>query len=188
MPPVLPAVVRVPTRLTTPRLIVRTSVPSDARELNALIRESLPQLKPWLPWAQHEPSLAETRTLLKTRAADFRSRAHFMFLLTSRRSGKILGAIALLRIDWNVPKMEIGYWCGTRHTGRGYMTEAARAVAELAFEALGAHRVEIVCDTRNQASRAVAERLGFKLEGVHRHERRAPDGALADTCFYAATR
>lgn len=188
MPPVLPAVVRVPTRLTTRRLVIRTPVPSDARELNALIRESLPELKPWLPWAQKEPALSETRAFIKQRTADFRARSHFMFLVTSRRSGRLLGAIALLRIDWSVPKMEIGYWCGTAHTGRGYMTEAAQVVAELAFEDLGARRVEIICDARNRASRGVAERLGFRLDGTLRHERRAPDGTLADSCIFSATR
>lgn len=183
-----PPVVRIPTRLQTRRLLLRTGVPSDTRELNALIRDSLPDLKPWLPWAQQPPTLAETRTLLRTRANDFRSRAHFMFLLTSRRSGKILGAIALVRPDWSVPKIEIGYWCSSRHTGHGYMTEAAQAVAELAFEVLGVRRVEIICDSRNQTSRAVAERLGFKLEGIHRLDRKAPDGTIADTCVFAATR
>lgn len=183
-----PPVVRIPTRLPTRRLLLRTAVPSDARELNALIRDSLPDLQPWLPWAQQPQTLAETRTLLRARANDFRSRIHFMYLLTSRRSGRLLGAIALLRPDWSVPKIEIGYWCGSKHTGHGYMTEAAQAVAELAFEVLGARRVEIVCDSRNRASRAVAERLGFKLEGILRLERKAPDGTIADTCIYAATR
>lgn len=188
MNPTPPPPIRVPTRLVSRRLILRSPVPSDAPALNALIRDSLPELKPWLIWAQEPPPLKETRSFIRARLEDFRARTHFMFLLTSRRSGKILGSSALLRIDWSVPKMEIGYWCGTEHTGKGYVTEAAGLLAQLAFETLGAKRVEIICDARNQASRGVAERLGFKLDGTLRHERRAPGGELAETCIFSATR
>lgn len=183
----IPPLVQVPTRLVTRRLILRAPVPSDAPELNALIRSSLPELKPWMIWAQTPPPLAETRAFIRARLADFRARTHFMMLLVSRRSGHIVGSMAILRIDWAVPKMEIGYWCATRSTGHGYITEAAGALTHLAFETLGAARVEIVCDARNTGSRAVAERLGYRLDGILKNERRSPDGQLTDSCLYAVT-
>ena len=56
--------------------------------------------------------------------------------------------------------------CGTV-CGHGYITRAARAVATRCVAA-GFHRVEIRARTDNARSRAVAERLGFQLEGVMR--------------------
>ena len=48
-----------------------------------------------------------------------------------------------------------------------------------------AHRVELVTDEQNLASRKVAERCGFELEGIHRNVQRAPDGSLRNSCIYA---
>jgi RimJ/RimL family protein N-acetyltransferase len=50
---------------------------------------------------------------------------------------------------------------------------------------LGANRIEITADARNAASRRVAEKCGFELEGIRRHSRRDVHGKLADSCLYA---
>jgi RimJ/RimL family protein N-acetyltransferase len=54
-----------------------------------------------------------------------------------------------------------------------------------AFTHLRAARVELITDEENTRSRRVAERCGFTLEGVLRHERRAEDTGLRNTCVYA---
>ena len=63
---------------------------------------------------------------------------------------------------------EIGYFCVREARGRGLMTEAARAVAEWLVRERGVERVEWRADTANAASRRVAERAGFRTEGVLR--------------------
>lgn len=105
-----------------------------------------------------------------------------------RASGLYAGGSGLHRIDWSVPRFEVGYWVRTRFLGRGYATEAARAVSEAAFEQLGARRVEIRCDDRNRRSAQVAERAGFALEGILRQDTRHFDGSLRDTRVYARVR
>ena len=75
-----------------------------------------------------------------------------------------------------MPKFEIGYWCSTRFSGQGYTTEAVRGIAALAFEALGAKRVEIRCDPLNRLSARVAERAGFRLQGELRNDALGTDG------------
>ncbi len=87
-----------------------------------------------------------------------------------------------------MPKLEIGYWCRTSLSGRGLVTEGVTAVAAYAFEHLHAMRLEIVTDEENQASRKVAERCGFTLECTQRYQRRATDGSLRNTCWYAKLR
>jgi len=61
-------------------------------------------------------------------------------------------------------------------------------VVRLAFDLLGAHRVEIRTDPRNQRARRVAERLGFALEGHLRHCAVGPDGLPADRLVYGFIR
>ena len=85
-----------------------------------------------------------------------------------------------------MPKFEIGYWCHTGMTGRGYVTEAVRGIGAFAFDVLGAQRVEIRCDPLNRPSTRVAELAGFTLEGELRNDARATDGTLRNTLVFSA--
>ena len=59
----------------------------------------------------------------------------------------------------------------------------------LCFSELKANRVEIRCDSLNKKSRAIPEKLGFKLEGVLESASVAVDGnGLRDMCVFAMTR
>jgi RimJ/RimL family protein N-acetyltransferase len=53
------------------------------------------------------------------------------------------------------------------------------------LEKLGAKRVELVTDEENVASRGVAARCGFRLEGVLQNVMQSPDGRLRNSCIYA---
>ncbi len=68
------------------------------------------------------------------------------------------------------------------------MTEAVQGICEYAFNELKARRLEIRCDTLNNKSKAIPERLGFLLEGTLRFEDTSVDGEkLTDTYIYAKT-
>lgn len=98
-----------------------------------------------------------------------------------------VGSSGLHNIDWSVPKFEIGYWCRSKFIGKGYITESVRGLTVFAFEILKANRVEICCDQKNIKSRKIAERLGYRLEGIFRNYRLTVDNQLEDTCVYAMT-
>lgn len=63
---------------------------------------------------------------------------------------------------------EIGFWAAREHRGRGYVTEAVLALSRWAFTRAGIDRMEWRAEVGNTASRAVAERAGFTMEGVLR--------------------
>ncbi|WP_141580855.1 GNAT family N-acetyltransferase [Actinomadura sp. WMMA1423] len=63
---------------------------------------------------------------------------------------------------------EVGVWLSAGARGRGLITTAVRVMIDWAFGVRGMHRVEWLCDPRNAASAAVAERLGMTCEGVMR--------------------
>jgi RimJ/RimL family protein N-acetyltransferase len=63
---------------------------------------------------------------------------------------------------------EIGFWAAKEHRGNGYITEAAVAAARWAFTRMSVDRLEWRAEVGNKASRAVAERAGFTLEGILR--------------------
>ncbi|MGL4610186.1 MAG: GNAT family N-acetyltransferase [Trueperaceae bacterium] len=104
-----------------------------------------------------------------------------------KATGRLIGNSGLHRIDWETPKFEIGYWCRTSETGKGYVTEIVRGLAKLCFEKLNAARIEIRCDDLNVKSYSVAERCGFSLEGVLKNDERNSKGELRSTRIYALT-
>src|SRR5262249_2705803 len=102
-----------------------------------------------------------------------------------RESGEFVGATGLHRIDWQVPKFEIGYWCRTSLVGRGYVTEAVAELVRFTFDTLNAARIEIRTDVNNIRSYRIAERLGFTLDCIFRRDARTAQGTLRDTRVYS---
>jgi len=176
---------RWPQWLETPRLILRIPEPVDAPLLNAAIEESFAELTPWLPWAKEPQSLQQTETFCAAAREQWQRDERYSVIMVSKDDGTIVGGTGYPRLDWEVPKFEIGYWCRTAFTGRGYVSEATRALTVFAFDNLAAARVELRMDAANAGSWRVAERLGFELEGVLRAEARNNRGGISDTRVYA---
>ncbi|GAA0609208.1 GNAT family N-acetyltransferase [Streptomyces crystallinus] len=84
----------------------------------------------------------------------------------SEAEGALVAMVGVMRRGENVA--ELGFWAAKEHRGRGYMTEAALAVARWAFESAGVERLEWRAEVGNTASRAVAEKAGFTMEGTLR--------------------
>ena len=186
-----PLLLDVPESIQTARLDLRIPRPSDGVAVCEGITESLEELRKFLgslPWAANEPSIEASETFCRRSAAQFMARGDFPFLLFERPTGRFVGATGLHRVDWGVPKIEVGYWRRTSAGGRGFVREAVAAVVLYAFVELKMERVELITDSENWPSRRVAEATGFRLEGVLRRDRRAPDGSLRDTCVYARLR
>ena len=78
-----------------------------------------------------------------------------------------MGAISL---DLNLEhkRAELGYWVGLPFWGRGYATEAGRAMLDYGFDEIGLNRIEALYLLRNPASGRVLDKLGMMHEGVRR--------------------
>jgi RimJ/RimL family protein N-acetyltransferase len=110
-------------------------------------------------------------------------------MILLKGTGTIIGGTGLHRIEWSVPKFEIGYWVRTGYGGQGFITEAVNGLTQFAFDTLGARRIEIRCDVRNVRSANVARRAGYPLEATFRHDARDHiNGKLRDTYIFAKVR
>ncbi len=174
-----------PESFETGRLLIRSPLPGDGPQMHAAVNESLGELTPWMPWPKEHRTVEDSEASVRRARARFVAREDLMLLLLHKGTETLVGSSGLHRIDWNVPKFEIGYWCRTRFAGQGYVTEAVRGISAFAFEALGARRLEIRCDSRNLPSARVAERAGFRLEGELRNNELDTSGHLRDTRVYA---
>ncbi len=183
-----PILLDFPDQFESERLILRAPRPGDGPALNEAVVDSLDHLRPWMPWAKEAPTVAESEAIIRRGAARWLTREDLWLMLIRKRDGRWLGGSGLHRIDWSVPRFEIGYWVRAGEEGKGYITEAVRAITHFAFETLQAERLEIRCDTQNTRSAAVAERCGYTREGTLRHDSRSPDGELRDTLVFSLIR
>jgi RimJ/RimL family protein N-acetyltransferase len=174
----------VPDQLETDRLILRCPKLEDTALIFESARESLDELKLWMPWATENFSLDDAESFVRRSIAQYVLRENLTFSCFDKTTGRHICNSGLHRINWDVPRFEIGYWCRSSETGKGYVTEVVRALSKLCFE-LKAARVEIRCDDLNFKSAAVAERCGFTLEGVLKNNERNPNGELRSTRVYA---
>jgi len=186
-----PLLIDVPEVIKTPRVRLACPRPGDGAALYSAISESLDTLRAWpmsLPWASAPQSIDVAEAYCRSAFASFHARTDFPMLMWLPRGRTVIGSTGLHRIDWAVPKFELGYWGRPAYLGRGLISEAVDALAKLALTLFGARRLEICSDDANVRSCRLAERIGFALEGVLRNQRIAPDGSLRHTRIYARVR
>lgn len=127
-----------------------------------------------MPWAR-DPTLDGNLALAVRDEKGWREDRFHHFAVIEKESGLALGIVGLNRRGKDAP--ELHYWIRTSHTGRGFATEASRAVIDWAREALKVERLALWAGTDNLASRRVAEKLGFVHAGPLDWR---PEGGLGD--------
>ncbi len=178
-----PILLDIPDQFETERLIIRAPRSGDGPAIHEAVIETLDSLRDWMPWAIQEQTVELLEEFARRGASAYIARLELPLLLW-RKDSTFVGASGLNRLDWTVPKMEIGYWCRKRFEGQGYISEAVRGITKFAFNELGARRLEIHCDARNERSANVARRCGFQLEGQFRHNEFDTSGELRDTLIF----
>lgn len=178
----------IPILLEGDRLILKAPDVEYAPMMQQAIQESIDDLKKWLNWAKYIPSLEECEERATTALEAFRESRDLPFYIFTKDGQYFIGRVGLHRIDWSVPKFEIGYWIRTSCRGQGYATEAVQLLTQFAFQKLNANRVEIRCDDNNLRSKAIPQKLAFRLEGILYNETLTPDGQLRNTMVFAKIR
>jgi RimJ/RimL family protein N-acetyltransferase len=90
------------------------------------------------------------------------------FAVCAAGEGEALGALTVLRIDWEYRRGDLGYYLGAPGRGRGLMSRAVRVVCPWVFAKLGLQRLQLHTEVDNGPSQRVAEAAGFVREGVLR--------------------
>ncbi|MBD2868971.1 GNAT family N-acetyltransferase [Paenibacillus arenilitoris] len=183
-----PILLEIPERFESERLLIRAPLWGDGAAINEAVRESIEELRPWMPWAQTIPTIEESEAGIRHSRLQFIERNDLRLLLVHKETGQLVGSSGLHRIDWQARKFEIGYWVRTAFEKQGYVTEAVNGITNFAIQELQANRIEIRCDSRNSRSAKVAERAGFTLEGILRNDKCDVDGSLRNTMIFSKVR
>jgi len=101
-------------------------------------------------------------------------------------SGRAVGSTRFGDISPVDGRLEIGWtWIAPSHQRSAVNSEAKLLQLTYAFEELGATRVALKTDGRNERSQRAIERIGGVREGVLRRHIRMPDGFMRDTVYYS---
>lgn len=152
-----------PVTLSTDRLLLRSVGPQDTDVVYSAAQD--PDIQRWTtipsPYLlEHAQSFTEQ--LVPEGWANGSMFTFGLFL----PEGELVGMLGITMRSLGVG--EVGYWGTKENRGNGYMTEAVLTVARWAFTAMSIDRLEWRAEVGNKASRAVAERTGFTMEGTLR--------------------
>ncbi|NRQ38261.1 GNAT family N-acetyltransferase [Nonomuraea sp. NN258] len=142
------------------RVELRPLTLSDQDEFCSLVRASTELHQPWMQL----PATAEEFQAWMRR---FDDGANLGFLIRIKETGAAAGMVNINSIiRGRYQGASLGYAAFAPSAGRGYITEGLRLTLRHAFTDLRLHRLEANIQPGNKASLAVAERLGFRCEGL----------------------
>jgi RimJ/RimL family protein N-acetyltransferase len=168
--------------METERLIIRRFLPEDGEALfEYLSREAVVQYEPYGVFT-HEGAQAEAAR----RAGDMN-----FWAVCLKDTGRLIGNLFLAPGEFET--WELGYVFHDDYQGKGYATEAARAMTDELMRSGKARRIVAMCNPKNTASWRLMERLGMRREGHFREKvwfRLDSDGTpiWQDTYAYAILR
>jgi len=157
-------------------LELRRLDPPDADVLQVIIETDRERLLPWMFWAESS-TIDSTRAFIEQAVTNDR-----LDPLGIAVDGDLVGVVGADE-DPISGNYSLGYWISSSHEGRGYVTRACSALIDHLFSVIGCHRVSLTVSVENPRSRAIAERLGLRQEGLLREAHRN-DLGYQDVALY----
>ncbi|MDT7538129.1 MAG: hypothetical protein QOI82_1714 [Actinomycetota bacterium] len=173
-----------PVEIRTDRLLLRAWEPKDAAAVLAACSDPLVQR--WTSGGLPSPYTADNARQYVEELAPtaWAKDTAYPFAVTDRDTGEVLSNVALRRTGLH-DNWDVGYWSTPTGRGRGTTTEAVAALCRWGFGGLGAARIEWYARVGNFASRRVAEKAGFTIEGTLRSGLPVGGGSRSD-CWVGA--
>lgn len=149
---------------------LRHPVMGDYAKWAALRDQSREFLTPWEPiWPIDDLTRPAFRRRMRRYSRELKEEVSFPFFLFESENDQLIGSCIISNIRRGVAQScSLGYWVGEDWSGKGHMTEAARALIPFVFDTAGLHRIEAACLLTNEPSQRLLRRVGFRDEGVAR--------------------
>ncbi|MBN1583272.1 MAG: GNAT family N-acetyltransferase [Anaerolineae bacterium] len=150
-------------KLETERLILREFQEHDWPAI--LAYQSDPRYLRYYEWTDRTPEAAQAFVRMFLAQQQAQPRIKFQLAVTLRANGQLIGNCGIRLDSIEAHEGDIGYELDPGHWGRGYATEAARAVVQFGFDELKLHRIWSWCVADNAGSARVLTKLGMRQEG-----------------------
>ena len=173
--------INLPEVVETSRLKLQMPKAGFGQEVYDAINDGYEDYVKWLNWPSIPPTLESVEEECRKLHAEFILRDLIKYLIINKETKQVVGRCAFQPIlaNWEIPQFGISYFIRKSQRSNGYASEAAHAMAVIAFKILKAKKVEIYCDAENIASTKVPLKLGFKLEYTQKGGWPRQDGNLA---------
>jgi RimJ/RimL family protein N-acetyltransferase len=158
-------------------LVLREWTEADVPALVAACND--PEIPRWIPVI---PSPYTEDDALAFIRGEIPSSPEHSFAIT--RDDVLVGAIGM-GVNSHNYRGHIGYWVAAPARGRGICTRALTMISRWGLEELGLQRLELITDPDNVASQRVAEKVGFRREGILRSHLRHRDGLRRDSVMFS---
>jgi ribosomal-protein-serine acetyltransferase len=175
-----------PEEIKTERAILCRHDPSMAVEYMHKINQDRDRLQIFLPWVSTITVPEHETVYLHKSAKDWENRTLFNYAIVERLHHDLIGSIGVFNISWAQDSLELGYLVFTPYEGKGYVSEALRALEDVFFTA-GINRIEIRCSAKNQRSIDLCFRNHYHLDGILRQNIIENNGRR-DTMVFAKLR
>lgn len=146
--------------------MLRTLQPEDADELFTIVNNSREHLRGWLPWVDSTQKPEHSLQFIQHSKANAQNQQGIALGIIYHQ--KIIGSMGMHSWDHHLKKAQLGYWIAKEHEGKGIITKCLKGFIGFLFERVELNKVEVQFMVSNQRSAAVAERIGFKVEGIIR--------------------
>jgi RimJ/RimL family protein N-acetyltransferase len=153
---------------------------ADASAVEAACQDS--EIAHWIPFVPRPYAYEDAVTYIRS-CLESGDERH-PFAIVDEVTDELLGAIDM-GVNSHFYRGHIGYWIVASARGRGLCTIALRLLSGWALEELELQRLELITDPDNAASQRVAEKVGFRREGVLRAHLRHPDGRVRDSVMFS---
>jgi RimJ/RimL family protein N-acetyltransferase len=135
-------------------------------------------------WGPNTPD--QTRDFIRKsrRQRLLKPRRKFELAVVLKSENRVIGGCGIRVVNPALAEGDLGYGFNRRYWGKGFATEAVKALVIFGFKKLKLHRLWATCDNRNKASVRVLEKAGLRFEGLKR-ENLFQKGRWRDTRLYA---
>jgi RimJ/RimL family protein N-acetyltransferase len=137
-----------------------------------------PEIAYWIPTIPHPYTVDDAQAFVRGDVRDEHD------ALAIELHGDVVGGIGL-GVNSHQYHGTIGYWIAAGARGRGVCTRAVRLLSRHALDEFNLQRLQLITDPDNHASQRVAEKVGFRREGVLRAHLRHPDGRIRDSVMFS---
>lgn len=173
------------TAILTKRTVTRRFRENEGNQLSELILNNHQFI------ADHFPKTVKAITddtsaeiFLRKKIAAWLYQEEYCFGIWENEKAKLIGFIRIFKIEWDVPKADLGYFIDQNYGGQGIMTEVMQRIIQFAFNQLGIERLRIRTAMDNYASQRLARKCGFRREGDLRGDFKKPNGEIIDVMIF----
>jgi ribosomal-protein-serine acetyltransferase len=164
---------------------VRLMKKADKFPFFQLIENNRPRLEDFVAGiVSKTKNYSETEIFMDETMERNSNKTYFPFVIIDTSNQEFVGFVDVKNIDWNILKAELGYFIDEKYTGKSIATNALNLITCHLFNELKFVKLLLRIHRDNKSSIRIAEKCGFKIEGIIQKDYKKTNGEIVDMMYY----